>query len=329
MACTNPLTAWKYGVTKNGKQALTFKQPPEVEGEFETQLVPCGKCDSCRIDHSRDWATRVFHEMQIARIGCFITLTISNKHMVKSGFHRKEIVKGEEKLVYYPPYSVYKRSLQLFLKRLRKAIAVSDGNKKHYQKFRYLGCGEYGEHYLRPHYHMVIMGYDFPDKKYWQTSSSGMEIYRSALLEGCWPYGYSSIGEANWQTAAYIARYTLKKRRDPQAYQRVDKETGEWTELNPEFLIMSKGIGQDWWKKYRVDTDKDYLIVDRDKTVRVPRYYDKLREKLDPESLADIKSAREKEALERQKEDTVVRKSARAIVKKAQKNMLKRGLESA
>lgn len=324
MACTNPHTAWKYGLTKNGKQALTFKEPEDSD-KYEIQLVPCGKCESCRIDHSRDWATRVFHEMQVSRIGCFLTLTIDDKHMIREGFTRIE----NKKEVYYPPYSIYKRSLQLFLKRLRKAISLKEGRKVHHQKFRYLGCGEYGEKYLRPHYHMVIMGYDFPDKKYWQSSTSGMPIYRSRLLEKCWPYGFSSIGEANWQTAAYIARYTLKKRKDPQAYQRIDPETGEWTELRPEFLIMSKGIGKDWWKKYRCDTDKDYLIVDGDKTVRVPRYYDKLRERSDPESLADIKAAREIEALQRQEEDGPERKLARGIVKRAQTKMLKRGIENA
>ena len=154
MACTNPHTAWKYGVTKNGKQALTFKEPPESEGVFEEQLIPCGKCESCRIDHSRDWATRVSHEMQISKIGCFITLTIADKNLITKGFTRVE----NKKSVYYPPYSIYKRSLQLFFKRLRKAIALKDGKKVHHQKFRYLGCGEYGDKKLRPHYHAVLMG---------------------------------------------------------------------------------------------------------------------------------------------------------------------------
>ena len=327
MSCTNPLTAWKYGVTKNGKQALTFREPPEAEGEFEIQLVPCGKCEHCRVNQSRDWATRVFHEMQINPIGCFVTLTINDASMIKKSFTRQEKRNGKEVEVEYPAYSVYPRTLQLFIKRLRKAIAIKEGRKKHYQKFKYLACGEYGESYLRPHYHLVIMGYDFPDKKHWQVSDSGAPIYRSRLLESTWTYGYSSIGEANWRTAAYIARYTLKKRKDPQAYQRINTETGEIHNLRPEFLLMSKGIGQDWWNKYRVDTDKDYLIVDGDKTVRVPRYYDKLREKFDSESLAEIKAEREKEAIKRQAEDIDTRKLARREVKAAQVKMLKRSIE--
>jgi hypothetical protein len=321
MACTQPLKAWKYGTHPSGKQKLVFKDP-QVEG-IESQEVACGKCESCRIDYSRDWATRVFHEMQVSKVGCFLTLTIDNKHMVKKGFYRQE--NGEPK--YYPPYSVYKRSLQLFFKKLRKATAIKKGRKLIYQEYRYLACGEYGDKYFRPHYHAVIMGYDFPDKKYWQMSPSGELLYRSSLLEKVWPYGFSSIGEANWKTAAYIARYTLKKRKDKGAYQRIDKETGEWTEVNPEFVIMSKGIGKTWWQKYKTDTDKDYLIVDRDKTTRVPRYYDKLREREDPESLADIKKEREEYAIANQ--EGAERKVARSIVKKTQAAMLKRGYDNA
>lgn len=318
MPCTNPLQAWKYGTHPSGKQKLVFKDP-ECESA-EVQWVPCGKCEDCRIAYSRDWATRVFHELQINPLGCFLTLTINNASMVTKGFNHD----GK----YYPPYSVYKRSLQLFLKRLRKEISYVQDNKRVYQNFKYLGCGEYGESYHRPHYHLVLMGYDFPDKKLWQVGNNGNPLYRSSILEKCWPYGHSTIGEASWQSAAYIARYTLKKRKGPGSYTRINKETGEMYEVRPEFVLMSKGIGKDWWKKYKSDTDKDYIIVDRDKTVRIPRYYDKLRERHDPESLEEIKLQREIAAKEYQEEDDDSRKLARATVKKAQVKMLKRGIEN-
>lgn len=284
-------------------------------------MVPCGKCEDCRITYSRDWATRVFHELQVTGLGCFLTLTIAPEHMIKKSFTYNGKV--------YAPYSVYKRSLQLFFKRLRKATAIKKGRKRIYQKFRYLACGEYGEKYYRPHYHVCLLGYDFPDKKYWSTSDSGAMLYRSALLEKLWPYGNSTIGEATWKSAAYIARYTLKKRKGPGSYERIDRETGQYFEVEPEFVLMSKGIGKDWWLRYRTDTDKDYLIVDMDKTTRVPRYYDKLREKHDPESLEIIKKEREVKAIEYQESDTYERKLARATVKKAQVKQLKRGIEHA
>ena len=140
MACTQPRKAWKYGLHPSGKVKLTFKDPGP---EYEVQEVPCGKCVSCKLDYSREWATRVSHEMQVRNIGCFLTLTISDAHMVKESF----VYDGET----YPPHSVYKRSVQLFLKRLRKKISVVRVNpetgrkKRYYQEFKYIACGEYGD----------------------------------------------------------------------------------------------------------------------------------------------------------------------------------------
>ena len=89
---------------------------------------------------------------------------------------------------------------------------------------------------------------------------------------------------------------------------------------------MSKGIGKNWWKKFWRDTNKDYLNVDN-KKIKIPRYYDKLREQLDPESLELIKQRREQRAKE-DTDNTRIRRRSKAIVKEAQYKQLKRGFES-
>ena len=91
---------------------------------------------------------------------------------------------------------------------------------------------------------------------------------------------------------------------------------------------MSKGIGLDWWNKYRTDTDKDYVTVNFNQKTKIPRYYDKQRERMDPDSLARIKAGREQKAKELQATDTRKRKLARNTVKEAQAKMLKRGIEN-
>ncbi|AXL15082.1 replication initiator protein [Microviridae sp.] len=340
MACTQPLTAWKWGYHPSGKQKLVFTDPHEEKAE--RQKVPCGKCTDCKLSYSRQWATRIMHEMQTCKIGCFVTLTINEEQLIRTGFTRREKFQLEEghewRDVYYPPNSVYKRSIQLFMKRLRKATAIDVPNpdtgrtKKVYQKFRYVAAGEYGDKKGRPHYHIAILGLDFPDKYYWRTTPRGDKCYRSPALEKLWTYGQSEIGEITFQSAAYLARYTLKKSSDKRQYEQAygyDPETGEilFDQLNPEFITMSKGIGSDWWKKYKHDTDKDYLVIDYDKKVKIPRYYDKKREDDDPESLAKIKELREAKALELDATDTKRRKLARATVKQAQNTMLKRSLD--
>lgn len=315
MPCTRPKQAWANGLHPSGKTKLTFKQPIG-EKDRQVQLIPCGKCISCKLDYSREWATRITHEVQTSELSCFITLTISDLNI-----HTDSFTRVKDKSTFWG-YSVYKRSVQLFIKRLRKQTNA---------KFKFFACGEYGDQKLRPHYHICIMGYDFPDKQYWKKSKAGSIIYRSNMLEKIWTYGYAHIGDLNFQSAAYTARYTLKKTKDKTQYQHIDgydETTGEiyhW-QLNPEFILMSKGIGLNWWQKYKSDTFKDYLSIDYDKKVKIPRYYDKQLEKYSPERLESIKQEREEKAKEYQKDDLKKHRVQRNKIKVAQTKMLPRSL---
>ena len=91
------------------------------------------------------------------------------------------------------------------MKKLRKALG------KNGKRIRFFHCGEYGESTSRPHYHAIIFGYDFPDKKKWRTTDRGDILYRSPLLETLWDKGSSEIGSVTFESAAYVARYSLKK----------------------------------------------------------------------------------------------------------------------
>lgn len=72
-------------------------------------------------------------------------------------------------------------------------------------------------------------------------------------------------------------------------YKLVDETTGEIHDIQPEFCLMSrghpshtdprfnKGIGNYWLQKYKHDTDKDYITVNRQKQA-LPKYYDNILE---------------------------------------------------
>lgn len=144
-------------------------------------------------------------------------------------------------------------------------------------------CGEYGERTFRPHYHALIFGMDLPDRYKWRNSGSGFPLYRSPIVEALWGKGSVEIGDVTFESAAYVARYVVKKVTGPASeshYRRVDPDTGEIVQVVPEFTRMSlgrrkgEGIGGPWIQKYYTDVyPEDYVMVNGMKC-KPPRYYD-------------------------------------------------------
>jgi hypothetical protein len=305
MGCYHPLKAYQTGTTINGKKIVSFKEERD-EHKYPQIAIPCGKCIGCKLDKAKQWAIRCIHEASLYEQNCFITLTFNEEYLPED-------------------HSIDKRHLQLFFKKLRNRI--TDG-----RTIKYFACGEYGEQRNRPHYHALIFNYDFPDKRLWKKTEAGELIYRSEILEKLWPYGYSSIGNVTFESAGYVARYQFKKQKDKKSYELVDDETGELFNLEPEFLLMSRGgkkghgIGYEWFKKYHEDTNKDYLTVNRMK-VGVPKYYDYLKEQTMPQLLEEIKAQREQNILDKHEEFTKERLEQKEAVKKHQLSQLKRGIE--
>ena len=209
--CTRPIEAW-YSSTINdtGKRSLVFdpKHSNEPDNKFH---IPCQRCIGCRFEKSRQWAMRCVHEAKMHEDNCFLTLTFTDE----------ELLKREN------PWSVDKRDFQLFMKKLRKLTP---------KKIGYFHCGEYGEKNLRPHYHACIFNYDFDDKQFLKKSGSHNLYVSEKLngtkflndnfphlnnrintksgkrpLKGLWPYGSVIIGELTFNSAAYTARYVMKK----------------------------------------------------------------------------------------------------------------------
>lgn len=254
MGCDVPVSAWwsreynpatkRHGITFNKKSALPRKA-------HETLKLPCGRCVGCRLERSHQWATRCMHEKSQHEQNCFVTLTFAEKHYPVSG-------------------SIQPRDLQLFMKRLRKAAYPA--------KVRFFACGEYGDKSGRAHYHALLFGYDPPDKTHWETTKQGHKLYLSALMQDCWPFGLAPIGALTYQSAAYTARYAMKKIGGQQAeqhYLRVHPYHGFITRVRPEFLLMSRrpGLGQGWFEKFGTEAfTHDSVIVDG-REARPPRFY--------------------------------------------------------
>lgn len=172
----------------------------------------------------------------------------------------------------YHPSLNYKH-FQDFMRRLRKNVG----------KVRFFAVGEYGEENLRPHFHALLFGTSFQD-----DGPIGQGVSRSRQLEDLWPWGYSSFGPVNKQTAAYCARYAVKKvtgNRAETYYTRLDHRTGELVKCLPEMARMSlkPGIGYSWFTKYwrEVYVARDAVVQPGGSTVPPPRYYDQLLMEID------------------------------------------------
>lgn len=267
MPCYHPLSAWQ---TVDG--SVVWVERGDV---VRSLFLPCGQCIGCRLERARQWAIRIMHEAQLYEENCFITLTYDDDHLPVNNS------------LWYPDF-------QKFMKRLRKRWNV-----------RFFCCGEYGEDDWRPHFHSALFGYAFrSDRVRWKKTGGGFYIYRSPELEALWPYGFSSVGDLSFESAAYIARYVTKKVTGNKAeshYRRVDVETGEVYWLEPEFVHMSlkPGIGSEWFDKFGAEVFPLDRVVARGVPSKPPKYYDVLHGRVDPSGLEVVKQERILRAIER------------------------------
>ena len=251
MSCNHPLYALDLGVKENGKRNIkilprrvdmsSLKQLEARYGSGSVLPLPCGKCLGCKLSKAREWSVRCVLEASLYDENCFITLTYDDAHLPK-----------DQKL--------HRKDLQDFFKRLRKKYDI-----------RYFGCGEYGGTTKRPHYHAIIFGY-FP--KDWKLGSS-------RELSELWPFGFNYVGEVNFESCNYVARYTTKK---------------VFKDVEGEFICMSThpGIGAGWLQEHFniFEHDAIYGRFGSGKVSNIPRYFEKLYEFVDPVKLKSLKDHR-------------------------------------
>lgn len=292
MPCYHPITGYR---AENG--SVVFSELRR-HGSTTEITIACGQCIGCRLERSRIWALRAVHEAKMYKRNCFITLTYNDENLPERGRLKYE-------------------DFVLFMKRLRK---------KHGENIRFYMCGEYGD-LDRPHYHAIIFNHDWDDKTYFKTSNSKEKIYTSEDLTKIWGLGHASTGDATFESAAYIARYCMQKingERAEEHYKRYDF-LGEYS-LVPEFNEMSRkpGIGGDWLKFHMKDVYTNDKVIINGKETNVPKFYDKILKRLDPEKLRDFKEIREWNGYQQRADNTPERLAVKEQVTIAKIQQLKR-----
>lgn len=273
---------WQYERNK------TAWKPPR----FKVDKVPCQDCMECRMSKAAEWKDRGMVELEDWEKSCMITLTYDDDNLPKSSYIDEKT--GE--LCTNSTLSI--KDHKNFIKRLRKSISG--------EKIKILMCGEYGsaETYEdrfgnervgteRPHYHYIIYGHDFDDKKFYKWSYNEWSkeknpLYKSEELNKLWPKGHADINEVTPESIGYVAGYVTKKLKGQMAEE-------EYTNKNrtPPFLITSKRIGENYFKKNKEKFYEKKKLYKKTKkglqTIKLSRYYLKLIEKENEKKAREIK----------------------------------------
>lgn len=220
MSCTNPQCAF---VSKKGGSPLfirlsSFPAGPilhPVYGAGKIVYIPCGGCLACRRERRMELTLLQCCEASLHEDNWFITLTYDDwKTINNTGL---------------PPYSLDRKHLSDFVQSMRKYCAYNNC------KFRFFACGEYGEKFERPHYHLSVFG--LPAKllgidddslsisarsdflkhgklkkiQTTQKDQNGYNYWFSDVIATRWPFGNHQIYRANRETFQYVAGYVTKK----------------------------------------------------------------------------------------------------------------------
>lgn len=361
MPCFKPIAAVQ---PYPGAQPLLFG-PVATHGHLRPLTgridLPCNDCIGCFRRTSLEWACRCVHEAQMHRYNSYITLTYDDNNLpANNSLHhphfvrfmkdvRHAIARNDENLLLERDELSTERTSKRAsrIRDLTSSLATvgPDENQNRLPsllaltrailtpEIKFYMAGEYGEKYGRPHYHSLLFGVDFRDKTYHGKTKAGEKIYRSYTLEKLWPYGYSSIGAVTFNSAAYISRYIMKKRRgdgNTENYEILDLETGEIYIKKKEYNCMSRaeGIGKAWLEEFTPDVyHRDRVITKQGRELRPPRYYDKLYKKMDAAHLQHLKHARELEALAQKAHHTPARLAVQEEVAKAKARFQTRNFE--
>lgn len=215
----------------------------------------------------------------------FVTFTLNDDHLTRGNYlsplngeplpFSVDKKSGELR----PVYTLVKKEFQDLMKRIRTNVTRKYG----YHNIRFYGCGEYGSLNGRPHYHAILMNMpDLSSDLMFFGKRDGVTTYLSPFIQSNWcdrdgtSKGFTTVGDVTFQSAAYVARYCMKKLNDP------DHEFDPKLVQQPNFAHMSRrpGIGRD----FVFDDPESFLNIDQvyiqtvNKVIacKVPRYYDYL-----------------------------------------------------
>lgn len=174
--------------------------------------VPCGRCEICASNNRAQWSLRLaIHASYCDKMPLFICLTYDPWNIPVTPENMPTLSRPD---------------VSKFLKEYKRLYNLTN------DKFTYFGCGEYGDTFGRPHYHLLFFGDDALYDLYFKDVDKA-----NKRLHDVWQKGFVSIGVAQWSGIHYVTKYVLKE------------DINEIKNLGvvPPFTICSKGLGNSFF----------------------------------------------------------------------------------
>lgn len=150
----------------------------------------CGSCEVCINEKMNNWVIRNYYESKCHERKCFVTLTYAESS-----------------------YILVRKDIQDWLKRFRIALDRTTG-----EKIRIFEAGEYGTIRGRPHFHVIIYGWNDEKPRYLGINKKKQILYQSKLIQDTWGLGRTSYQEFNEHEIPYIALYETPQETFKRAY---------------------------------------------------------------------------------------------------------------
>lgn len=156
---------------------MSCAHPIEIHVKGQTFKVPCRHCLNCRTQYVSQLMFQcneeLYYNYRAGYGASFVTFTYDDNHLPLNA-------------------SLRKADLQNFIKNIRRQSEYHSWNVR----FKYVACGEYGDSFGRPHYHVVFIGL------------SDAQINAIALK--CWDFGLVDVGALGAGGLRYVLKYCCK-----------------------------------------------------------------------------------------------------------------------
>lgn len=223
----------------------------EVRGNRQF-FRPCDGCLACRVDKLLLWQARCNSEY-IKHRSAFVTFTYDEYHLHYA----------DNALLPTLSKSDFQHYSDNIYHKVRNMPFLPEGCVSDY---KYFACGEYGDSFGRPHYHVLFFGLDFHDfQKIFDKSWKNGLVKSLPILNG---------------GIRYVVDYMTKNITGERAKIEYDDTNRE----HP-FKTCSRGIGLDFFMAHRDEICDFGYVTMGSRKVPVPTYYRNLFQDFNPESV--------------------------------------------